>query len=78
MWPRTWTSNAHGQIALTYTISVQGSTFTSRVESFFTSGANRSESTNLESELNNMSFEVTTCVSTEAIEGPLRECFEQL
>lgn len=67
-----------GQIALTYVPSVPGSPSATRVEIFFTPGVNRSEFTNLDPEVNDMSFEVTTCVSTGVLERRLREYFEQL
>lgn len=67
-----------GQIALTYASSVPGSSFATRVEMFFTPGVNRSEFTNLDPEVNDMSFEVTTCVSTGALERRLREYLEQM
>jgi hypothetical protein len=65
-----------GQIALTYAPSMPGSSSATRVEIFFTPGVNRSEFTNSDPEYNNMSHEVTTCVSTGALERRLREYLE--
>lgn len=67
-----------GQMALMYAQSVPGSSFATRVEVYFTPGVNRSEFTNLDPEMHNMSYEVTTCVSTGALERRLREYFERL